>query len=140
MKSKRIPQKVIIVVAAVLIILAATVISNHFHSDYSQLSETDQAILAEYNSFCSQESATPLWLDYNLSDKTIALLSKDSMSVYLVNPTHEIQNVFSTKIALPDSFTTGSVYRISILIPEIWIMKATGNFNTIGKTDRKSVV
>ncbi|MDO4581569.1 MAG: hypothetical protein Q4B96_03160 [Bacillota bacterium] len=134
MKAKRIWKRIGICVAVVVLALAGTVAANKFCSDFTQLNATDQAILTEYDLFCSQEGVAPLWQGFCLSDKTVALLSEDSVSVYLVNPTHEIKSAFAQKISLPDSFSVAAVYRVSVLLPEIWRMKITGSFNTVGAT------
>jgi hypothetical protein len=123
----------LIVIAAILIVLLGMMTANRLRADYSQLNATDQAVLSEYDLFCSKERDSPLWQGFSLSDKTIVLMPRDSLSVYLVNPGHEINNVFAKKLTLPDTFSLEKVYRISALLPSIWKMKASGNFNTVGE-------
>jgi hypothetical protein len=127
------PLKIFLIVLAVILLIAVgMVICNRFHSDFTKLNKTDQEILREYDKFCAGETEKPLWKGYKLSDKTVVLMSRDSMAVYLVNPTHSIHNVIAKKISLPDSFTLRAVYRVAPIMPSIWRMKVTGNFNTIG--------
>jgi len=129
MKSKK--KRLLIILAVVLAVFAGTLISNKFRTDFTQLSATDQAILTEYGTYCSKESSSPIWKGFSLSDKPVAVLSKNSLSVYLINPSQDINSIFAEKIKMPDTFSAGSVYRLSILLPEIWKMKLTGNFNTL---------
>ena len=129
-KGKYLP----VTLAVILIVLLGMIAANRLRANYSQLNAADQAVLSEYNLFCSNERSSPLWEGFSLSDKTIVLMPRASMSVYLVNPTHEINNIFAKQLTLPDTFSLGKVYRISAVLPPIWKMKASGNFNTVGES------
>lgn len=133
-RTIRAKRMILIILAAVLAAIIGVIALNKLHSDFSRLKETDQEILKEYDLFYAQEKASPLWQDYLISEKTLAFLPKGALYLYLVNPTHEINSIFAQKIILPDSFSIYSVYRVSILHPEVWRMKGGGNFNTLGKT------
>ena len=76
------PLKIFIIIITVILLLAiGMVISNRFCSDFTELNKIDQAILREYDKFCAGEKAEPLWKGYKLSDKTVVLMSRDSVAV-----------------------------------------------------------
>lgn len=125
---------IFMILAVILVSIAGVIASNKLPSDFSQLTETDQAVLREYNALCEQEKTSPLWQGYRLSDQPMVFLPKGALSIYLVNPTHELSSIFAKKITLPDGFSIHSVYRVSVLAPEVWRMKKSGNFNTLGET------
>ncbi len=124
----------LILLAAFLAVIAGILFLNRLPSDFSQLKETEQAVLSEYDVLCAQEKVSLLWQEYSISEKPTVFMPKGSLSVYLVNPSHEIDSIFAKKLTLPDNFSTNSVYRVSSLHPEVWRMKASGNFNTLGET------
>lgn len=126
-------KRFLIPIAAIFLLFVGMIAVNRCRPDYAQLNASDRAVLSEYSRFCAKERRSPLWEGFRLSDKTLVLMPKKSLAVYLVNPTHEIKSVFAKRIALPGTFSTGKVYRVSALLPSIWKMKAGGNFNTVGK-------
>ena len=125
---------ILTILTVIIAAITVTIVLNRVPSDFSQLKEAEQAVLKEYNRLCEQEKASPLWQGYNIADKPMVLLPKGELSVYLVNPIHEVNSIFAKKIILPDNFSINSVYRVSSLNPDVWMMKKSGNFNTLGKT------
>lgn len=126
-------KKILIIIMIIGGIIILFLILNKINNKYESLSEEDQYILNEYNEFYESTEKNDIWDDYNLKDKTILMISKDSLSIYLVNANNVPKSLFATNIKLPDNFSLKNVYRISAIVPKTWLYKFDGNFNTIGK-------
>lgn len=133
-------RKVAIIIGTIIIILLlcmfGIVIKNKYYATrYSQLNETDQKMLAEYNQLYEKIKTEKLWTDFDLADKPILTVSRDSFATYLINPKKFSGNLFSQKIAMPEEFKLQSVYRIVPIVPQILKIRfdVGSSFNTIGE-------
>jgi hypothetical protein len=109
-------------------------LANHFSPNFDQLSDTDQQVLTELDTYYQKQRDQVTWDGYRLEDKTILAINKPLGAAYLINPTSEINSLFAQKITMPQGSNL-QVYRLSVLTPQTLIMRfGVGNFNTIGKT------
>ncbi|MDM0612804.1 hypothetical protein QTH09_17475 [Clostridium perfringens] len=136
-----IKRKKIYIFFSILIILfvffIVLIVKNKcFSSNYDQLNDTDKKMLTEYNQLYEKIVKENLWADFDLADKTILAVSKDSLNTYMINPKNFTGNLFAKKITMPSNFKLQSVYRIASIVPEIIKIRLDigSNFNTIGKT------
>lgn len=128
-------KKFIFPMIAAIIILAIVIclIVNQMGSRYENLSPEDQKILAEYDSLYKSMTQKSLWDGFNLHEHPIVLISKDSVNAYMINADHVSNGIFAREIEMPKDFSLKSVYRLSILTPQLIPLRYAGNFNTIGK-------
>lgn len=105
-------------------------------SDYDNLTNTDKNIISEYNKLYGESIKKNLWNGFNLENKAILILSKDTKNAYIINPKNFKENLFTKKISIPKDFKLKSIYRIAPISPEIIKIRLNklSNFNTIGKT------
>jgi len=75
-------KKILIIIMIIGGIIILFLILNKINNKYESLSEEDQYILNEYNEFYESTEKNDIWDDYNLKDKTILMISKDSLSIY----------------------------------------------------------
>lgn len=136
MKKKKIVIVILCFVIGVPLLMGIIFIGKNkfFHTAYNQLSETDQKMLTEYNALCEAFQKEQLWEDFDLENKTILAVSKDSFSTYMLNPSNVPKNILSKKINMPEDFTLQSVYRIAPITPHILKIRLdfASSFNTIG--------
>lgn len=134
-KKKKCTMVIAFVFLLIFICALGIIIKNkYFSSDYDQLNDADKKMLGEYNQLYETIQSDKLWSDFDLADKTILAVSKDSLNTYLINPKDFSDNLLTKKINMPDDFRLQSVYRIAPIAPQaLKIRLDAGNFNTIGK-------
>ena len=105
-------------------------------SSYDQLNDTDQRMLAEYNQLYEAMQSNELWADFDLLNKPILALSRDSWNTYLINAKDQPTHLLTKKIVMPDDFKIQSVYRITPITPQVVKIRLDvgSSFNTIGTT------
>lgn len=135
MKKKK---KIFIIIGGIILILLfgvfIIVVQNKcFSLEYRQLNDTDKQMLAEYNQLYEEMQTKELWTGFDLADKPILVVSKDSFDTYLINPKVSHNNLFSKKITMPKEFKLQSVYRIAPIVPQVLKIRLdiASNFNTI---------
>lgn len=136
MKKKKIRKTPIIIACILCICLLAfliAILKNQTGGKLEQLSETDQAILTEYNTFCASVAETDIWDGYHLNEKPILAMSGGLSGGYLINPSAPVSGLFAKKLDLPADWVI-TVYRISAAMPDLMKFRLDDNFNTIGKT------
>lgn len=122
-----------VVFGILLVIVFAILVCNRIGSRYEDLNETDQFILKELNTYCSDTETQDIWENFNLGDKTILAMGDSFGSIYLINPKKNINSVFAKKISMPSDYTI-QVYRIASIDPQLLQFRIDGNFNSIGET------
>lgn len=132
-------NKILIVMLSIIAILLFVVLgfiikTKCFATEYAKLSHTDQKMLSEYNQLFEQIKNDELWVDFDLADKPILAVSKDSLDAYLINSHEFNENLFSKKIDMPKEFALKSVYRVAPIVPQILKIRLDigSKFNTIG--------
>lgn len=134
-KRKKIYVFFSILIILFLFLIGLIVKNKCFSSNYNQLNDIDKKMLTEYNQLYEKINKEDLWADFDLADKTILAISKDSLNAYMINPKNFTGNLLSKKITMPSNFELQSVYRISPIAPEIIKIRLDigRNFNSIGK-------
>lgn len=136
MKNKKVLKiSLCILVGMIILCIAGFIGKNKFlHTTYAKLNDTDQKMLKEYNQLYEQIRKEALWKDFDLKDKSILAMSKDSLDTYLINPKKVPGNLFAQKIEMPKDFGMQSVYRIAPIVPQTLTIRLNigSNFSTIG--------
>lgn len=126
----------IVIVCALALLIAAflfsTIKNQMVGGRLSDLNETDQAVLSEYNTLCASLAEEELWDRYPLEDATIFAMPGDWGGGYLINPAQPASSIFAKKIETPEDWTI-SVYRIAATEPGLMQFRLDGSINTIGK-------
>lgn len=126
-----------ILILGALVLLAAVIIGgdavlNKTSTDHD---EVDEAALHEFSVYAAAEEVDQTWNDVTVSDHAILHMWGESHYSYLVNPDSEVSSLFATQVTLSDNPGNLTVYRLSLLYPRLWSVKALGgNFNTIDGT------
>lgn len=132
---KRIVLRIVLAIVVLLLILAAVAIAlNRSNTDFSDLNDTDQQILLEFDAFCKANAENAIWQGFDLENKTVLAIGGMLKNAYLINPSAEINNLYAAKIDMPQDSVL-NVYHISFLTPQTYLTRFEfGNFNTLGKT------
>ena len=136
MKNKKVLKISLRILAGLIILCIVGFIGKNkfLHTTYTKLNDTDQKMLSEYNQLYEQISEEPLWKDFDLEDKSILAMSKDSLDAYLINPKKVPGNLLAQKIEMPKDFEMQSIYRIAPIVPQTLTIRLNigSNFSTIG--------
>ena len=133
-KKKVIKTSLCVLLGIIILIIVGLTCKNKFvNTSYSQLNNTDKKMLTEYNRLYEQTTDKVLWEKFDLADKSILAMSKDSLDTYLINPKVIPNNLLSEKIDMPKEFKLQSVYRIAPIVPQTLTIRLNigSNFSTI---------
>lgn len=134
MKTSRRALVILACVLALCVIgLLAFVARNQASASLGELSETDQAVLSEYNALCESLSEDDIWDGFGLEERTILALAGDWGDGYLINPAEPVSSIFAKEVSLPDDWSI-TVYRVSMAEPGLMLLRLAGSFNTVGET------
>ena len=115
---KRIVLRIVLAIVVLLLILAAVAIAlNRSNTDFSDLNDTDQQILLEFDAFCKANAENAIWQGFDLENKTVLAIGGMLKNAYLINPSAEINNLYAAKIDMPQDSVL-NVYHISFLTPQ----------------------
>lgn len=100
MKKKKILKISLCVLIGILILLfVGSIGTNKFiNTNYTQLNDTDQKMLTEYNELYQAFQTESLWKDFDFNNKTIIAVSKDNLNAYMINPKNTPSNLLSKKL------------------------------------------
>lgn len=132
-KSRRVLIVFACLAALCVVGLFAVVARNQAAASYEDLSETDRAVLSEYNTLYESLLEDDIWDGFGLEEKTILALAGDWGDGYLINPAEPVSSIFAKEISLPEDWSI-TVYRVSAAEPGLMPLRLAGNFNTVGET------